>query len=64
LVLDEGGVEEFEGVELVEEEGEEFGELLAPEFFIQGEEFGFLLQMSLGVGVVDFNRNKLAHNVA
>jgi hypothetical protein len=64
LVLDEGGVEEFEGVELVEEEGEEFGELLASEFFVHGEKFGLLLQMSFGVGVVDFNRNKLTHNVA
>jgi hypothetical protein len=64
LVLDEGGVEQFEGVELVEEEGEEFGELLASEFFVHGEEFCLLFQMSFGVGVVDFDRNKLAHNVA
>jgi hypothetical protein len=51
-------------VELVQEQNEEFGELLASEFFIQGKELSFLFNMSLGGGVVDLEREELAHNVA
>ena len=63
-VFNQVGVKNLVSVNFVQEQNEEFRELLLAKLLIKRKKFSFFLQMVFWSRIVNFNRDKLAHLIA